>query len=269
MLFGLLGEKLGHSISPQIHSLIFQQLNIKGYYHLFEVKKENLKDAVLGFKALGLKGVNVTIPYKIEVMKYLDCISQEAEKIGAVNTIGFKDNKMIGYNTDYYGFGMMLDKFNVQLENKKVVILGTGGAANSVIQYVLDNNVKDIAIVTRDLSRVKEDFKKFNLINYNEINLLKEQDIIINCTPVGMYPNVESCPIDKKEISKFNTAVDLIYNPGETKFLSYGRECGLKTINGLYMLVGQAIKAEEIWNDISIDQHITDKIYEEIVKLMR
>lgn len=154
---------------------------------------------------------------------------------------------------------MMLDKFNVEVKNKKVVILGTGGAANSIIQYVLDEDAKDIALVTRNLNKVKDNFKKFNLINYDELNYLKQGDIIINTTPVGMYPNVDNSAVKKEVISNFNIAIDLIYNPRKTKFLKYAEESGLKILDGLYMLVGQAVKAEEIWNNVNISDSSIEK----------
>ena len=263
-LYGLLGEKLKHSISPKIHSLIFKEGNIQGYYHLFEVEKENLGSAVEGLKALCAKGVNVTIPYKVSVMEYLDEISIEAKKIGSVNTICFNGNKTIGYNTDYYGFGIMLEKNNITVANKSAVILGSGGASKAVLQYILDKGIKDVKIVSRDVSKIKctDKMKYFNLISYDEIKYLKGKDIIINCTPCGMYPNLQCSPVEKEVISDFSVAIDLIYNPSETLFLKYARELGIKGVNGLYMLVGQAVAAEELWNNISIS---VDKIYDKIV----
>ncbi|SHK08712.1 shikimate dehydrogenase [Paramaledivibacter caminithermalis] len=263
-LFGLIGEKLKHSFSPAIHSIIFRELNIEGYYNLFEVKKGDLKDAIYGLKALGIRGVNVTIPYKIDIIKYLDNISDEAERIGAVNTICFRDNKAIGYNTDYFGFGIMLDEFNIDIRGKNSVILGTGGASKSVMQYLLDKGIGDITFASRDISKAKEKFKNHRAISYNDIKSLNKKDIIINCTPCGMYPNVENCPVSKKDISKFHTAIDLIYNPRETLFLKYAKEEGIKTVNGLYMLVGQAVKAQELWNDIKISSGAIDRIYDRI-----
>ncbi|RKD26536.1 shikimate dehydrogenase [Caminicella sporogenes DSM 14501] len=261
-LYGLIGEKLSHSLSPAIHFQVFNELKLDGHYHLFEVKRKDLKDAVLGLKALGVKGVNVTIPYKIEIMKYLDEISYEAEKIGAVNTIYFKDNMIIGYNTDYYGFGMMLDINAIDVKNKKAVILGSGGAAKAVVQYLVDKGIGDIIIVSRHINRAKEKFKNYEVISYDKIKFLKFRDLIINCTPCGMYPDIHNLPIDKECISKFDIAIDLIYNPRETLFLKYSKERGLKSINGLYMLVGQAVRAEEIWNEMKIDRAVTDKIYQ-------
>lgn len=227
-LFGLLGEKLKHSFSPTIHSIIFKELNIEGYYHLFEVEKCDLKDAVYGLKALGASGVNVTIPYKVDTMTYLDDISDEAKKIGAVNTICFRENKTIGYNTDYFGFGIMLDKFNVDINQKKAVVLGTGGAAKSVLQYLLDKGISDVTFVSRDINKGKEIFSEYRVISYNDVKNLYDQDVIINCTPSGMYPKVENCPVSKEDISKFRAAVDLVYNPIETLFLQYAKEQGMK-----------------------------------------
>ncbi len=265
-LFGLIGEKLTHSFSPAIHSIIFNESNIDGHYQLFEIDKGDLEDAVSGLQALGAKGVNVTIPYKVDIMKYLDGISSEVEKIGAINTICFKDKKALGYNTDYFGFGIMLRKFNIDVENKKVVILGTGGAAKSVLQYLIDKKASEVTFVSRNVNLGKEKFMDYRIISYDEINKLEKQDIIINSTPCGMYPNVNNSPISEEDMEKFHVAVDLVYNPTETLFLKYAKEQGKKAVNGLYMLVGQAIKAEELWNDIDISSEAIDRIYDRIVE---
>ena len=121
-LYGLLGEKLSHSISPQIHSMIFNKLRMKGYYHLFEVEKKDLKSVIEGFKVIKPMGINVTIPYKIKVMEFLDEVSFEAKAIGAVNSIKFENGKTIGYNTDYFGIGMLFSKNDIKVENKKATI---------------------------------------------------------------------------------------------------------------------------------------------------
>lgn len=265
-LFGLIGEKLKHSFSPAIHSIIFKQLDIDGHYQLFEVDKEDLNSAVYGLKAIDAKGVNVTIPYKIDTMEYLDIISDEAEKIGAVNTICFKNKRTIGYNTDYFGFGIMMNKFDIDVEKKRAVILGTGGAAKSVLQYLLDKNIGDITFVSRDVSAKKESFMDYRIITYDDIKNLSRQDIIINATPCGMYPDTNDSPMKIDDMSNFNIAVDLIYNPIETLFLKHAKDRGLKAVNGLYMLVGQAVKAEELWNDIRISDEIIDRIYERIIE---
>lgn len=260
--YGLIGEKLKHSISPEIHSIIFKILSINGSYHLFEMNKESLGDAVLGLKALRAGGVNVTIPYKSDIMKYVDEISDEARKIGAINTINFVKGKTIGYNTDYYGFGLMMDKYNIRIKDKDVAILGTGGAAKAVLQYLLDNDAKIIYIVTRDInnSKINNEDKRIKIIQYEDIKNLKKVDIVINSTPCGMYPNINNCPLSYEDISKFSVAVDLIYNPRETMFLKYSKQLGLKSNNGLYMLVGQAVVAQEIWNNVKIEKSKIDDI---------
>lgn len=261
--YGLIGEKLGHSMSPQIHSKFFQKAKLEGSYNLFEIKRENLKQAVDGLKALGAKGVNVTIPYKIDIIQYLDKLSPEAEKIGAINTIAFNNGIVTGYNTDYHGFGASLRKANVSIENKNAVLLGTGGVSKAVVQYLIDNNINDIIYVSRNPENVG-DIKEFKIISYNDLESLHQSDIIINCTPCGMYPKVENSPVGKNTLSKFSTAVDLIYNPEETVFLKYAKELKLNTVNGLYMLVAQAIAAQEIWQETKIEDEIIESIYEEL-----
>lgn len=267
-LYGLLGEKLSHSVSPQIHSMAFNKLNMKGYYHLFELKSEDLKAAMEGFKVIKPRGINVTIPYKIQVIEFIDELSKEAKEIGAVNTLKFERSKTIGYNTDYFGIGMLFNKYTIEVKNKKATIFGNGGVAVTMVQYLLNKGITEITVVTRDVSRLKEN-SKFNdckLISYNEIQGLKDSDIVVNCTPLGMYPNLGSSPIEKKYISKFSTAVDMIYNPKKTLFLKYAEEAGLKAVNGLYMLIGQGIAAQEIWNDIKIPKSIIDEIYDALEK---
>lgn len=260
-LFGLIGKKLGHSLSPEIHEKIFEGLNIKGNYSLYELDENSVSKGIESFKLLGYKGVNVTIPYKEEVIKTLDYISEDAKNIGAVNTIAFKNGRVEGYNTDYYGFGMLLEENNIIVEDKKVVVLGNGGASKAVIQYLKDKKARDIYLVSRRCKE-SEEVDGVHIINYEILESLNGGDVIINCTPVGMYPNIEGTPVKERIIKEFSSAVDLIYNPMETEFLALGKKNGLNIANGLLMLVGQAVKAEEIWNDISIDKDTIMKVYE-------
>lgn len=262
--YGLLGEKLSHSLSPKIHKLILDELNLEGAYKLFEVEREDLKDFSKGLKILKIKGVNVTIPYKQDIMEYLDSISKEALRIGAINTIELKESKLYGYNTDYYGFGYMLDAHNIDINEKVAVILGNGGATKAVLHYLLDNKISKVYIVSRN-PKINNEFKeeRVKLIGYEELDEING-DILINSTPVGMYPKVEASPIDSEIVDKFSILVDLIYNPMETKFLKYGRKLNKKTVGGLYMLVGQAVKAEEIWHGIKIEKEVINKIYNKL-----
>ena len=267
--FGLFGEKLGHSLSPEIHKIIFKEKNIKGTYNLFEIKRENFNKAIDSAKILNIKGVNVTIPYKEDIINQVDFISAEAKRIGAINTVKFLNDKTYGYNTDYYGFGYMIYKGNVKVKDNDFYVLGAGGAAKAVISYLEDNMAKSINLVSRNKEEAKKSFKDFNInvIDYKELKS-KKGYCIINTTPVGMYPNVDNSPVDKEIIASFNFAMDIVYNPLETKFLKISKELGLNVVDGLYMLVGQGVKAEEIWNDIKINDEILDVIYEKVKNIL-
>ncbi len=259
-LFGLIGEKLGHTYSPVINKKIMEEINIDGHYGVFQVKRENLKDVVPGLKALGYTGINVTIPYKTEVIKYLDYLSPEAEKIGAVNVVYIdKDGLAAGYNTDYYGFGMMLENAGIKIKDENVVILGTGGASKAVRQYLTDAGAKNIIFLTRDTAAAKIKFPEDETACYDD-DIIRTCSTVINTTPVGMYPNTEATPFDKKHFSGFTQAVDLIYNPTDTLFTKQAREAGLKSVSGLYMLIAQAVKSQEIWNETEIPEAVTADI---------
>lgn len=266
LLYGLLGEKLTHSLSPDIHEIIFRSLNIKATYSLFQVEKQNVSKMIDSLKVLGISGVNVTIPYKEEVIKYLDYISDEAQNIQAVNTIVIKDGKSYGYNTDYYGFGNMLKREDVSVQGKIVVVLGAGGASKAIIQYLKDNSAEKIYLVSRNKEKAANNYTEVIPLDYDELKYIKG-DIIVNTTPLGMYPNIDATPVNEEILRKFDVAVDIIYNPLKTKFITIGETLGLKTINGLYMLVNQAIKSEEIWQDKSIDEKIGVKIHTNLCKL--
>lgn len=261
--YGLVGEKLTHSLSPQIHRRVFELLNIEGAYKLFEIKRDEIKKLGAALKLLGIKGVNVTIPYKEEVINELDYISPEARKIGAINTILQKDGNLYGYNTDYYGFGIMLKSKNISVKDKSVVVLGNGGAARAINAYLLDNNVKELYLVSRSKFHNNTLDERIKLIDYKELENIKG-DLLINTTPVGMYPNIGKSPVDSNIINNFNALADIIYNPECTEFLRLGKELGKVTCGGLLMLVGQAIKSEEIWQDKEINEEVIDLIFKEI-----
>ena len=236
MKYALLGEKLGHSFSPIIHKEIFKDFNIDAEYELKEIKKEEIKDTLDLLKKGIYSGYNVTIPYKREVMQYLDYITPEAMAIGAVNTIAYKDGKLIGYNTDYYGFKEEVLFNKIDVNDKECYILGTGGAS-----LALNKALKDLGGIVYFVSREP---KNDNTISYSELKN-KKPYLIVNSTPVGMYPNVDASPLDKEVTLKANYVMDIIFNPLQTKLLKDANS----TMNGLFMLVGQAIKAEEIWQD--------------------
>lgn len=265
--YGLLGEKLSHSLSPRINKMIFEKSHIDGAYKIFEIKKNRLGDFVEAVKLLKVKGFNVTIPYKESIIEHLDYISDEAKRIGAVNTVMLKENKLYGYNTDYFGIEVMIKSRNIDVKNKNVVILGSGGACKAVITYLLDNKVKNIYIVSRNPENVSLSNldNRILIINYNELLNIKG-GLIINTTPLGMYPNIESCAVNREIMKCFDIAVDLVYNPTETRFLRIAKEEGKIAIGGLHMLVGQAVKSQSIFNDIEVKSELIDYIYEHLSK---
>ena len=256
--FGLLGKKLSHSLSPLLHKTFFEDIGLKDEYKLYEVDEteiDNFKNYML---ENSIEGVNITVPYKKTFLDKLDSISDEAKAIGAINLLYIKDNKFYGDNTDYYGFKYTLIKNDVDVKNKKIAIIGKGGASASVYKVLKDMGVEDITFY----------FRKDKL---SEIEFPEDMvgDIIINTTPVGMYPNIEDNIVDEKILKNFEIAIDLIYNPLETKFLKIARENGLKTINGVDMLIEQALKTDEILYDIVLSNQLREKIIKKIIKRVK
>ena len=242
---GLVGEKLAHSLSPQIHDEIMKLRGIDGTYELLEFSKENFPQDFNSLKNAGYRGVNVTIPYKETVIPLLDSISQQAKYIGAVNTVLFQNGKAKGFNTDYNGFISLLDHNNVTVKGKGAVILGSGGVAKAVVKGLLDLGIYDLTIV----SRGKQNFHGNYTVSYEFFKEAdSKSDILINCTPVGMYPNIDVSPIPKEYI-KAGIVIDMVYNPEKTLLLKYAEELGCKAINGSLMLKEQALKAQEIWTE--------------------
>ncbi|MGL5721858.1 MAG: shikimate dehydrogenase [Brevinema sp.] len=255
--FALIGKKLGHSLSPIIHRHLQEIGGIEGSYLRLEVAEENASNIVSSLKTLGFSGVNVTVPYKKTVLSQLDKVSPEAQKIGAINTILFENGISTGFNTDYSGFGAILQHANIDCTNKSAVILGTGGAANAVATYLLDNGVSSLVFTSRS---PQQELFGCPVIPYSAIT---KANIVINSTPLGMHPNIEACPLDQQQLALFETAIDIIYNPKETLFLQYARELGLKTAGGLEMLVGQAVEAHRIWHK----QLVSHAIFNDLMTL--
>jgi shikimate dehydrogenase len=241
--FGLVGFPLSHSFSKKYFTEKFQDLGISDshQYNLHEIEDiTELKNIVKNTE--GLKGLNVTIPYKVDVKSFLNEIDSAAERIGAVNVIKISDDKKLkGYNSDYFGFRKSLEEFLGNAKGIKALVLGNGGAAKAVC-VALEDMGMEYKLVSR---RAADD-----TINYRKANeLLAETKLIINCTPLGTYPNVTSFPdLDYENIGNGHFCFDLVYNPSETKFLQKSKSNGAKTINGYDMLVYQAEKSWEIWN---------------------
>ncbi len=246
---GLLGHHLTHSYSPQIHSHLGEY-----DYRLFDITPEEL-EAFL--KSRDFDGINVTIPYKKAVISYCDALSPQAERLGAVNTIvKTKDGRLIGHNTDYFGFSFLLAKAKLSVAGKKVLILGSGGAAATVQAVLQAQNAQTVII-----SRSGEN-------NYRNLFLHRDAAVIVNSTPVGMYPNNGISPIDISVFPKLEGVLDVIYNPARTKLLLDAEARGIITANGLSMLVAQAKESAEWFTGTNIPDSRIDEIYALLQKQM-
>lgn len=245
-MYGLLGEHLPHSFSPQIHLALGNH-----DYNLFEIAPENLEAFM---KEHNFKGINVTIPYKKAVIPYLDVISPEAQKIGAVNTVTVRDGKLYGDNTDYFGFVYMLEKSGISVKDKKSVVLGGGGASATVQAVLRDFGAKEVIVV--DLNTEN---------NYKNLYLHYDAQIIVNTTPVGMYPNNLKSLVNLDDFKNITGVLDVVYNPLKTKLILDAEARNIPCSAGLSMLVAQAKKAHEIFFDTKIDTSVCEKI-ENILK---
>jgi len=249
MRYFLIGERLSHSYSEIIH----RKMGVN--YSLKEIEESELENFIKKKEFLGL---NVTIPYKKQVFNYLDQIDETAQKIGAVNTIVNDGGFLTGYNTDAFGMQYMIERLKVEVKGKNVLILGSGGTKNTA-EYLFNSlGAKEVNFVSRN-----------GKINYENCYELKDVNVILNATPVGMFPNNGISPIDLKKFPSLLAVFDCVYNPFMTELLFSAKELGIKYSNGLSMLVAQALKAEELWGIASFSKEKTESIILEIEKEKR
>lgn len=250
MKCGLLGEKLGHSYSPQIHN------SLGSYsYELFEKQPEELAQFL---QSGAFHGLNVTIPYKKAVIPYLTELSPIAAKMGAVNTIvRRKDGSLIGHNTDYFGFKTMVEASGLQVSGKKALVLGSGGASNTAVAVM-----KELGSQVIIISRSGEN-------NYSNLSRHRDAAIIVNTTPVGMYPNVSDSPVSLEQFPALEGVLDLIFNPARTRLLQEAEARGLVAMNGLLMLVAQAKESAEWFTGSAIEDEKIGEIHQALQTKMQ
>lgn len=250
MQCGLLGRKLGHSYSPQIHNLLGDYS-----YVLFEKELEELENFL---KNGDFSGLNVTIPYKKEVIPYLSELSPTAQKMGCVNTVLRRsDGTLYGHNTDYFGFTSLVRHAGLSVAGKKVLVLGSGGASNTAVAALKDLGASPVVI-----SRSGEN-------NYGNLHLHRDAAAIVNATPVGMYPNTGVSPIDLGHFPHLEGVLDVIYNPARTQLLLDAEKLGIPRENGLWMLVAQAKEAAEVFTGGKISDKVIEKIYRRLSHQMK
>lgn len=251
--YGLVGKGISYSLSPKLHYIISNIYNLEYKYNLYDVD-ESLLTKVLGSNKL--RGVNITKPYKELLYSKVDCLSNIAKKIGAINTIKIKEQKLYGENTDYYGLIDLIEYHDIKLKDKSIIILGTGGAALASYYAVL-NYTNKIYFVSRNK---KEKIMPDIVIDYKELSNM-EYDLIINATPVGTYPDVNVSPLDE-DLVKNKIVIDLVYNPLKTQLMSYSSE----SYNGIVMLISQAIHSQSFWHNKKLE--INNDIINEIKELL-
>ena len=251
MRYGLIGEKLGHSFSKDIHERIADYT-----FDLIPLSKEEFKTFM---EKKEFTALNVTIPYKKDVIPYLDEMDEHAKAIGAVNTIVNRDGKLKGYNTDFTGFLYMVKKHNVHMEGKKVLIIGNGGASAAIQAVVQHESAGSMVII--------EVVPGNGAISYDEMfSSHLDAEIIINTSPIGMYPRIGNAPIDISMFHKCEAVLDVIYNPILTRLCFEAQEMDIKRVNGLEMLIAQAKQSVEFFLDKSIDDQIIDDIYQDMLR---
>ncbi|MGN0374900.1 MAG: shikimate dehydrogenase [Butyrivibrio sp.] len=266
----LIGNPVGHSISPLIHNTLAERMNINLAYTAFSVESDDVGTAVKGAKALGILGMNVTVPHKCEVIPYLDEIDELALHIGAVNTIVSTDKGYKGYNTDITGLGRQLREEGISLKDRDVIILGAGGASKAVTYLCADEGASRIFLLNRSISNAEKLADEVNsffpdrvvpmeLTDYHKIPAGKYP--VIQTTSVGLYPNTDKAPIEDEDFYEMvESGVDIIFNPYETQFMKLCRKHGAPAFNGLKMLLYQGIAAFELWNKVVVPKELSEEI---------
>lgn len=258
MKYCVIGEKLTHSMSPQIHKRYFDYYKQDSTYVITQIPMEDMLGDCSGLLK-EYDGFNVTVPYKEKVLKYLNGTSDEAKEIGAVNTVVNRGGDMYGFNTDPFGFESLLIHNDVAIKDKVFVVLGSGGASKSVCYILKKRGAKKVIVVTR------KNTSEEGYMTYSALESFRG-DVLVNTTPVGMYPNVDNCPVSENVIANFDTVVDIVYNPVYTELLKAAVRLGKKAVGGLYMLVAQAMKSEEIWQKKITDKELYVDIYNALMK---
>jgi len=275
-LYGIIGKPIGHSLSPYLHNYLFQYYKLNAVYLAFET--DDVKNAIAGMKSLGIQGFSVTIPNKVSVLEYLDELDESVKIVGAVNTIKNNNNFLIGYNTDVFGVFKSFQIHNVDCNNKKIVIIGSGGACRAVISALISNyKISEIKILGIKLDEINDLLNLIKLFSntyssgyiINDISLknsLFDADIIINTSPIGMSPKIDESPIPFDLLPDNKIVFDVVYNPIKTKLLQFAEQKKCKIISGLDMFKFQAQKQFQIFSNIEPDIEIITNLLASKIK---
>ncbi|HAL56560.1 MAG TPA: shikimate dehydrogenase [Bacteroidetes bacterium] len=267
--YGVIGHPIAHSLSPLMHNAAFKVLGLEATYGAFDVEPASLRRSLEVFKSKGFAGLNITIPLKEDMLALAEEVTEEARAIGAVNTVLFRDGKVFGFNTDAFGISKSLEEFRGELAARNMLVLGAGGSARAVVYTLLnDFSPNELIVASRTVKRADELASRFVPSEASKIRTLDLQDpafadtfksctLIVNCTPVGMSPNVEASPLgDPALIHSKQIVMDLIYTPLKTTLLAAADKVGARTISGVEMLLQQGARSFEIWTErqMPVDQ---------------
>jgi shikimate dehydrogenase len=271
-VYGIVGNPIEHSLSPLLQNALAKEMNIDMSYVAFYVT-DNIKVAIDGAYLLGIKGLNVTIPFKKDMINIVTDIDERAKKIGAINTLKRVKSGYKGYNTDILGLNHSIKSNGMSIHGKNVIILGAGGAAKAALYLSIEEDAESITIINRNVKRANElkkevcdTFKNISVVSLDELkqnsDILEHNDyFVFQTTNVGMYPKIDECIIDDAGFyEKCECGIDLIYTPFETVFIKNMLKANKKCINGLDMLILQGVASFEIWNDVKVERPVVERV---------
>lgn len=271
--YGLIGNPVEHSVSPMIHNFLADKMKQNMVYSTFQVNSEDLGNAIDGAHALKIQGLNVTVPYKTEVMKLLSTIEEDAKIIGAVNTLVYQNEGYHGRNTDYEGLYLAMKSDGIDISNEHIIILGAGGAARAAVYMCMKYSDYPIYILNRTKSKAEKLASEMNqffnrtqvttfaMNEYKEIPEIQKGYVAIQTTSVGLYPNIYDVVIEEEDFYKLlHTGYDVIYNPVKTEFMNRVESVNGKSYNGLKMLLYQGILAYETWRNLDVPGEISNEV---------
>ena len=266
----LIGNPVGHSISPLIHNSISEKMGINMVYTAFAVESDNVVEAVRGAYALGINGMNVTVPHKVAVMEALSQIDELAQRIGAVNTLVRAEDGFKGYNTDIIGLMRLLEDAGIEIKGNSFIILGAGGASRAIVYLCASCGADRIFLLNRSVDKAKQLAEEVNSFFSDIVEALPLKDYgripkgkypVIQTTSVGLYPNCDVAPVEEDDFYELvSEGVDSICNPTNTKFMKLCAKHGAEAYNGLKMLLYQGVAAYELWNNVKVPRNICDEV---------
>lgn len=276
-LLGVIGDPIEHSRSPQLHNYLIKHLNLNFCYLAFKAPPAQLGILVDGFRAMGMVGFNITVPHKEAIVPLLDGLSEDAESLGAVNTVVVENEKFVGHNTDWVGFLNPLSK--IDLQNQRAVVLGAGGAAKGIVYGLIQKGIDQLILVNRTTSKaealaahVQEHFG-FDAMTVVESEsealkfAIQDAQLLVNTTSVGMWPEVEQTPVSASMLHPELIVYDLVYNPLETRLLKEAKQAGAQAIGGLDMFIGQGVAAFSKWTQIKVPETLIHSLHDYLIQL--